>query len=291
VIGLHRDAQRLLEPLAVVNPYATRLTFADTQTRTRRDHGKFLALIAAVTLLHQHQRPRKTATVSGQPIAYVESTLADIQIATGLAHQVLGRSLDEVAPQTRRLLAAIHTHVTSEAARLDVDAGLVRFTRRQLREQLGFGDTQLKIHLARLLDLELLTVHRAENTATRPTGGAGTGTGGGSGGFVYELLWRGEGQTGQPFLTGLAGLTDLSAAESSPGYDSDRSGQQGVRSGPGRGPVGGWSGSGRAAVSAVAGPDSVAPVAVRPVVGVNGTGPGPDHSSANGRVVAVGGGR
>jgi len=49
VVALQRDAQRLLEPLAVVNPYAGRLTFADARTRTRRDHGKYLNLIAPWT--------------------------------------------------------------------------------------------------------------------------------------------------------------------------------------------------------------------------------------------------
>ncbi len=96
VVALHRDAQRLLEPLAVVNPYADRLTFADGRTRTRRDHGKYLNLIAAVTLLHQHQREKKTATINGQPVAYVESTVADIEVANQLAHAVLGQSLDEL---------------------------------------------------------------------------------------------------------------------------------------------------------------------------------------------------
>jgi DNA primase len=37
---LHQNAQRLIEPLAVVNPHAQRLTFADTAVRTRRDHMK-----------------------------------------------------------------------------------------------------------------------------------------------------------------------------------------------------------------------------------------------------------
>ena len=56
MVGLHRNAQRLLEPVAVVNPFAEQLTFADTATRTRRDHAKYLGLIRAVTFLHQHQR-------------------------------------------------------------------------------------------------------------------------------------------------------------------------------------------------------------------------------------------
>jgi hypothetical protein len=41
----------------VVNPFADRLTFLDDRTRTRRDHEKYLTLIDAITLLHQHQRP------------------------------------------------------------------------------------------------------------------------------------------------------------------------------------------------------------------------------------------
>ncbi|HUY49674.1 MAG TPA: hypothetical protein VMV92_28820 [Streptosporangiaceae bacterium] len=53
---LHQDAQRLIEPLAVVNPHARSLAFADGTVRTRRDHVKYLTLIAAITLLHQHQR-------------------------------------------------------------------------------------------------------------------------------------------------------------------------------------------------------------------------------------------
>lgn len=40
VLATHRAAQRLLRPLAVVNPFAEQLTFLDDRTRTRRDHGK-----------------------------------------------------------------------------------------------------------------------------------------------------------------------------------------------------------------------------------------------------------
>ncbi len=133
VTTLHRNAQRLLEPLSVVNPFADRLTFADTATRTRRDHVKYLTLIASVTLLHQHQREVKTAThADGRAVRYIESTPADITLANHLAHEVLGRSLDELPPGTRRLLDALHSHVTGRCEREGLDADLVRFTRRQL---------------------------------------------------------------------------------------------------------------------------------------------------------------
>jgi hypothetical protein len=223
VVALHRNAGRLLESLAVVNPFAGALTFADGRTRTRRDHGKYLSLIAAVTLLHQHQRPRRTATVSGKQVSYVESTLADIEVANRLAHLVLGQSLDDLAPQTRRLLGEVHAHVVAAAKQLAVDPALIRFTRRQLREQLGWGDTQLKVHLARLVDLELVLAHRLD-----------------SGAYGYELTWRGEGTSGGPFLAGLTDPTTLKHPTAT-AYDGDRSGPEPDRSAPGRPPVGGWS--------------------------------------------------
>ena len=40
----------------------------------------------------------------GERLEYIEATLADIALANELAHDVLGRSLDELAPQTRKLL-------------------------------------------------------------------------------------------------------------------------------------------------------------------------------------------
>jgi len=236
VTTLHRNAQRLLEPLSVVNPFADRLTFADTFTRTRRDHVKYLTLIAAVTLLHQHQRQVKTATAAGpggRVVRYIESTPADITLANQLAHEVLGRSLDELPPGTRRLLDALHTHVTARCESEGLDRDLVRFSRRQLREALGFGDTQLKVHLARLVDLELVIPHRLE-----------------TGGFAYELAWHTTDTRGRV----LPGLLDPSTLDSdeqaaqdpvSAVTTADRSGSEGSWSGPGRGPVGPQSGSGR----------------------------------------------
>ena len=206
VMLLHQNAQRLIEPVAVVNPHAGSLTFADATVRTRRDHVKYLTLIAAVTLLHQHQRPVKTVTRGGQVIRYVETTQGDIALTDRLAGQILARSLDELPPGTKRLLDALHGYVSRRCETEGLDRDLVRFTRRQLRETLPLGDTQLKVHLARLADYELVIPHRME-----------------SGGFCYELAW-------QPGTDWTAGADAT--------VTSDRSGSAGLRSGPGRGVVG-----------------------------------------------------
>ncbi|NMD20918.1 MAG: toprim domain-containing protein, partial [Verrucomicrobia bacterium] len=102
-----RNAQRLLSPLAVVNPFAPALTFATARTRNRRDHEKYLTLIDAIALLHQHQRAHGQHLVNGRVVEFVEVTLDDIALANELAPEVLGRSLDELPPQTRRLLGFI----------------------------------------------------------------------------------------------------------------------------------------------------------------------------------------
>jgi DNA primase len=229
IVKVHQDAQRLLQPVMVVNPYAERLTFCDGRTRTRRDHVKYLTLIRAVTLLHQYQRARRAATgPDGRQVTYIEVTVDDIAVANRLAHEVLGRSLDELPPQTRRLLDLLDGIVADRAAADAIDRELVRLTRRELREHTGWGDTQLKVHLGRLVDLELVVAHRAEKSS----------------GFVYELAWDGAGREGGRFLIGLVDPATLTEKR---GYDDEWSGLNGVRSGPGRPPVGPRSGPGRGA--------------------------------------------
>lgn len=90
--------------MAVVNPFADQLTFLSDKTRTRRDHMKYLTLIRCIALLDQHQRPIKHVEHRGKSFAYIEVTQGDIVLANRLAHDILGRTLDELPPQTRGLL-------------------------------------------------------------------------------------------------------------------------------------------------------------------------------------------
>jgi hypothetical protein len=234
--ALHRNAQRLLRPLLVANPYAPELTFLDDRTRTRRDHMKYLTLIRSIALLHQYQRSVKRTVHQGQAISYIEVTPQDIETANGLCHQVLGRSLDELAPQTRRLLVRLDEHVTHQCRELSIERCDYRFTQREVREALGLGSTQLKIHLRRLEELEYVLAHR---------GGRGQQ-------FLYELAYAGEGQDGTPFLPRLLDVSQLGGQK----YDRKRSGQNAEWSEGGRPEVGPKSGGGRGAKSPLLRSDS-----------------------------------
>lgn len=190
---LHQNAQRLLKPLPVVNPYAEHLTFPDHQTRLRRDHAKYLGLIEAITLWHQFQRPLKTVEHDGQRIDYIETTLSDIALANRIAHEVLGRSVDELAPQARRLLGIVHDVVGELAAQEGCERRQVRFTRRQVREACGWSDTALKVHIARLVDLEYVIMHRQHHMQSAR----------------FELAWEGDPSDSAPQFGGLIDVAEL----------------------------------------------------------------------------------
>jgi DNA primase catalytic core len=184
LLKLHRNAQRLLQSLTVVNPYADQLSFRDDQTRSRRDHVKYLTLIRSIALLHQFQRDVKT---HGE-LRYIEVIPSDIDKANALAQEILGRTVDELLPQTRKLLTLLHAWVKTECERQGLAQADFTFTRRQAREAMGWGDTQLWTHLGRLVEMEFLLPHRGRGKTQE-----------------YELLYQEE--EGRTRLLGLAAMT------------------------------------------------------------------------------------
>lgn len=181
-------------------------------------------------------------------------TLADIEQANRIAHEVLGRSLDELPPQTRRLLKLIDAHVAAQCERRAIRRADFRFSRRALREHLAWGDTQLKVHLARLVELEYLVAHRTK-----------------TGGFEYELVYEASGDGDTLRFPGLADIETLACA-----YDAARSGPGDGRSGAGR-PLAGTRSAGGRVVEIPANADQAglageipAPAPKKHVSGANG---------------------
>lgn len=210
----HQNAQRLLAALPVHNPFAKRLTFPDENTRLRRDQKKYLTLIRAIALLHQHQRPRRS--VAG--VEHIDVTLEDIATANKLAGEIIGRCLDEMPPQTRRFLDMLDELVSKTCGEKEVERRHYRFTQRDARAFTGWSAFQVKKHLSKLAELEYVLVHR---------GGRGQQ-------FVYELTYSGEGKDGSRFLMGLIDADKLKAnASPASDYDGNREHPNDEREHPG----------------------------------------------------------
>jgi DNA primase catalytic core len=133
----HWNAQRLLEPLPVVIPFADQLAFPSAWMRTRRDHARFLNLIEVSAFLHQHQRERRAGAIV--------AALADYAVAYALAGEVLKETLSDLKKPLREALE-----------RLQRLSG--PFSRREAREALGVPDSTVRRWLGELVELEYLAI-------------------------------------------------------------------------------------------------------------------------------------
>ena len=67
-----------------------------------------------------------------------------------MAGVVLGQCLDELPPQTRRLLEELDRLVALLATKQGIERSAVRFTRREVREHTRLSNTQLRVHLGQI---------------------------------------------------------------------------------------------------------------------------------------------
>lgn len=175
IINKHLAAQHLLQPVRVINPYGDLLSFASKSLRARRDHMKYLNLILTITFLFQHQRPRQIMDYDGEKEEYILVTLGDIAKANEIASEVLGRSLDELSPSSRKLLILIGKMASQDAGQEEKTIQKT-FTRRDIREFSGWSDFQVKTHIKQLEELEYIY---------SLTGRKGRE-------YVYELIYQGN---------------------------------------------------------------------------------------------------
>lgn len=160
IVRQHQAAQRLLEPVAVINPFAPQLQFPAHSLRARRDHKKYLMLIKAVAFLHQKQRPIRELQHGESLVRYIEVTREDIRLANDLAAPVLGQSADELTAPARALLGHIHTLVKAQSEAENIAPADYVFTRKTVRDAVGWSEWQVRMHLGELEALEYVRVRQ-----------------------------------------------------------------------------------------------------------------------------------
>ena len=140
----HWNAQRLLEAVPVVIPFADRLAFPTAWMRTRRDHARFLNLIEVSAFLHQYQRERRGGAIV--------ATVADYASAYALAGELLVDTLSDLKAPLQRALTRVQALC---------EQGDGTISRREIREALKEADSTVRGWLHTLVELEYLAVVEA----------------------------------------------------------------------------------------------------------------------------------
>ncbi|MFD0963231.1 hypothetical protein [Pseudofulvibacter geojedonensis] len=148
--NLLRNAQRLLKPIKVINPFAEYLALPSSVFKPRRTNIHYLQLIEVITFYHQYQRKEQYDESTGE--AYIETTLEDIRMANTLIKDVLLRKSDTLNGVTRNYLNRLKEYINSTHSRF--------FTNREIRKEFGIPETTLRRYHSLLVEEQFIAKSR-----------------------------------------------------------------------------------------------------------------------------------
>ncbi|MBU2063693.1 MAG: hypothetical protein KKF93_04790 [Candidatus Omnitrophica bacterium] len=159
ITRLHHNMQRLLKPLTPIFPENLKIEYPVSRLQMRREQSKYLSLIKTITLLYQYQRKKGTLKrPDDNEVDYVLVSKQDIDLALELGKEIFKRNVDDVTPPGRTLLEHI-TKLTMDKFKAlkksnnDLTLSEVPFTRKELREAIGWSEAQVRQNITPLVDL------------------------------------------------------------------------------------------------------------------------------------------
>jgi DNA primase catalytic core len=171
IIARHHAAQRLLKSLMVVNPFAEHLDFPRSLIRTRRDHERFVDLIACVCFLRQYQKEVKKSLdrETGTELEYVECDLDDYRVAYQImAGAVMSSTYAELPASVVTFYEALRDLFRARAREAGLKVMEVSLSQREVRKTIGWvGGESVKKYLRRLVSLEYLQLARGGERGMR----------------------------------------------------------------------------------------------------------------------------
>jgi predicted transcriptional regulator len=139
--ALLQNTQRLLQPVAVRNPYAEQLKIPGEVFKPRRTNAHYLQFIEAVTFYHQYQREKHTDPATGE--TYICTTPEDIAEANRLMKEVLLRKADELSGAARNYFEQLKELLQQQKQST--------FTNKEIRKQLRLPGTTVRRYHNELL--------------------------------------------------------------------------------------------------------------------------------------------
>ncbi|MBB6480887.1 CHC2 zinc finger domain-containing protein [Spirochaeta isovalerica] len=152
IIKAHHAAQRLLKKVFIINPLAEKINFPDTLMRSRRDHDRFMDLIASVAFLRQYQKEEKEEN----GVKYIECDETDLEIAARIIKEILPATLTNFPKSAITLYGEIRRVIRDKAKEENLLPKEVSVTQRELRELTGLNQMFVKRNVKTLCDFEYL---------------------------------------------------------------------------------------------------------------------------------------
>lgn len=137
---LLQNTQRILQPVAVRNPYAQQLKIPNEVFKPRRSNSHYLQFIEAVTYYHQYQREQKADETTGE--IFIETTIEDIRAANRLMKQILLRKADELNNACRNHLEQLKNYLKQN--------NRSAFSTKEVRQALRINASNQKRYMAQL---------------------------------------------------------------------------------------------------------------------------------------------
>ncbi len=157
IVRIHRAAQKLLRKVNIVNDFAPLLNFPVKLMRTRRDHERFMDLIACVCFLRQYQKIEE----EDDGIRFIRCDLEDYKIAYKImVDGVLSSTMRELPAGAQLLYEQMRKYAKEEALKQELDPTEISMTQRQIREYSGQSQTVVKSGIRQLVEFEYINVVR-----------------------------------------------------------------------------------------------------------------------------------
>jgi hypothetical protein len=137
---LLKNAQRILQPVTVKNPYAQLLKLPEGVFKPRRTNAHYLQFIEAVTFYLQMQREQYADEESGE--VYIKTTPEDIAIANELMKDVLLRKSDELSGACRQFFEGLKAHLKQN--------NIKQFTNKEIRSAMRINHNTQKMFMVSL---------------------------------------------------------------------------------------------------------------------------------------------
>jgi DNA primase len=154
ILRRHRAAQSLLCPRLIVNPFAGVLEFPSRLMRGRRDHERFLDLIASVCFLRQYLKEEKER----EGVHFIECDLTDYCTAYRVMSRVMASTYANLPQQANGVYRALRDIARQKAAAEGIGVEEAGVSQREVREHSGIGAMTVKRSLRLLLDWEFITL-------------------------------------------------------------------------------------------------------------------------------------